>query len=351
LRKTIALATLMLTLLTMTALMPTVGAIAYYWDGILFVEGDDIKYPHPSRELYEISPYSYWSVEALQLYHHQIDQATSLTLYTSVRAVAAFCGTLLGTKIGGTYGTVIGFVAGLVLVVVITWVAEKCFLDELNCIWWWISIRFVDFLIANALYLGPLCIVDPVLAQTMIMGAFLACGYFRVGSVTFYDGIYVGKPEAPEENPPISGGGCPILSVWNGTDYYEEGLVDIHNPEGIDLITNHTLVSTPQRVGGAYLMRLVEHPKTHSYIDEVKLYATTENGTTIELPLIWARHSEYGNVLPQLLFSDEWKTDTLGADYNNGTSQSIDLKFAGLSPHLKIVSFTFQIEGNNRSRK
>jgi len=148
----------------------------------------------------------------------------------------------------------------------------------------------------------------------------------------------------PEE---ITGGGCPILSVWNGTDYYAEGLLDIHNPEGIDLITNHTLVSTPQRVDGVFLMRLTEHPKTQSYIDQVKLFAVLEDGATIELPLIWAKHSEYGNVLPQLLFNDEWKTDTLGAELNNGTSQSIDLKFAALSPHLKIVAFTFQVEGVN----
>lgn len=147
------------------------------------------------------------------------------------------------------------------------------------------------------------------------------------------------------------GGGCPTLFAWNGTDFEVEGLLDIHNPEGVDVVTSHTLVTTPQRVNGAYLMRLTEHPQTHSHIDEVKLYATIENGTTIELPLIWARHSEYGNVLPQLLFSDDWKTDTLGAELNNGTSQGVDLKFAALSPQLKIVGFTFQIEGNNARHK
>jgi len=49
-----------------------------------------------------------------------------------------------------------------------------------------------------------------------------------------------------------------------------------------------------------------------------------EEKTVVELPLIWAWHLEYGNVLPQLLFSDNWKTDTLEADWNNGTSQSIN---------------------------
>jgi len=143
------------------------------------------------------------------------------------------------------------------------------------------------------------------------------------------------------------GGGCPNLYVWDGVDYVCEGLLNIHDPDGVDLVYQHTLVSTPQRENGAYLLRLTEHHQTHSYIDQVKLYAILEDGTMKRLPLIYAWHSEDGNVLPQLLFSDEWKTDTLGADLNNGTSQSIDLKFASLSPNLEIVGFVFEIEGNN----
>jgi hypothetical protein len=142
-------------------------------------------------------------------------------------------------------------------------------------------------------------------------------------------------------------GGCPILYVYNGTEYICEGLLDIHNPDGIDVTRNHTLVIMPQRVNSAYLFRLVEHPQTISHIDQVKLYAILEDKTVIELPLIRAWHSGDGNVLPQLLFSDDWKTETLGADHNNGTSQSINLKFAALNPTLNIIGFVFQIEGNN----
>lgn len=143
------------------------------------------------------------------------------------------------------------------------------------------------------------------------------------------------------------GGGCPILSVYDGTDYFEEGLLDIHNSDGVDVTYEHTLVSTPQRENGAYLLRLTEHPQTESHIDQVKLYAMLEDGTMIKLPLIYAWHSEDGNVLAQLLHSDDWKADTLGADLNNGTSQSIDLKFASLSSNLEIIGFVFEIEGNN----
>lgn len=141
---------------------------------------------------------------------------------------------------------------------------------------------------------------------------------------------------------PSRGGACPILYVFNGEEYVSEGLLDIHNPEGTDVIVNHTLIVPPAVVNGTYLLRLVEHEK-HSYIDQVKLYVVLKNGSNIELPLIYANHSEYGNVLPQLLFSDDWRVDTL---INNEKSQYIDLKFAAVL-NVKVTKFVFVIEGYN----
>jgi hypothetical protein len=146
-------------------------------------------------------------------------------------------------------------------------------------------------------------------------------------------------------------GGCPILYVLNSSAYVYEGLLNIHNPNGTDVIYRHTLVNMPQPVSGVYLFRLVEHPQTISYIDQVKLYAIIEdnrvpnNRRMIELLLIWAWHSEHGNVLPQLLLSDDWRIDTLGAKWNNGVSQSINLKFVALP--LNVEALVFKIEGNN----
>jgi hypothetical protein len=143
------------------------------------------------------------------------------------------------------------------------------------------------------------------------------------------------------------GGGCPFLYVFNGSEYICEGLLDIHNPEGTDITTNHTLATIPLRRNNTYSFRLEEHPKTCSHIDQVKLYAILENGLTIQVPLVWAWHSENGFVLLQLLFSDDWKTQTLGADWNDGTSQSIDLRFLALPKTVTAKAFIFQIEGNN----
>lgn len=143
------------------------------------------------------------------------------------------------------------------------------------------------------------------------------------------------------------GGGCPILYVYNGTEYVSEGLLDIHNPDGTDIVANHTLITTPKRVRTKYLVRLTEHPQTISHIDQVRLFAILQDKTTIPLPLVSAIHSEHGSVLLQLLFSDDLKTDTLGANWNNGTSQSIELKFLALPPNIRALGFVFQIEGNN----
>jgi len=143
-----------------------------------------------------------------------------------------------------------------------------------------------------------------------------------------------------------STGGCPILSVFNGNEYIEEGLLDIHNPDGIDEIYEHILINQPLAIDNRYYLRLTEHNKTISHIDKVELWGELANGQMIKLPLLSAIHCDLGEVRRYLLFSDDRKIDELGADHNNGISQSIDLKF--LAPQgLNFNKFIFVIEGNN----
>jgi hypothetical protein len=167
-----------------------------------------------------------------------------------------------------------------------------------------------------------------------------------VYSVFYWSVVVQGQVNiyVPDSN---GGGGCPTLFAYNGTYFVTEGFLDIHDPEGTDIVFEHTLISEPQPLGGTYQFQLIEHPKTHSYIDQVKLYAVVEDGRTIRLPLIGAEHSDDGNVLSKLLLSDDKKIDILGADLNGGISERIDLKFATLSPKLEVTRFIFEIEGNN----
>ena len=183
--------------------------------------------------------------------------------------------------------------------------------------------------------------------------------YFSNPDVT-YHGIQTGDPEDADNARTIrevkhvvaayrtsGGGGCPFLQVWDGSEYVDEGLLDIHNAEATDVIYEHAVATVPEPISGRYAFRLTEHPMTISDIDQVQLRAILEDGTMQELPLRKAWHSEDSNVRNLLLYSDDLRVEELGADHNGGTSQSIDLEFAAIGPNTKAVAFIFTIEGYN----
>lgn len=142
------------------------------------------------------------------------------------------------------------------------------------------------------------------------------------------------------------GGGCPILSIFNGEEYIEEGLLDIHNPDGIDMIHHHTLLTNPVPINNRYYLRLTEHHITISHIDKVELWGELPNGEMKRLYLISAIHSELDQVRTELWFSDDKRVDLLGGDHTNGVSENIDLVFY-MPKHANFDKFIFIIEGNN----
>jgi len=154
-------------------------------------------------------------------------------------------------------------------------------------------------------------------------------------------GFYKLVPDVHWPSPP---GGCPTLFVWNGSEFIDEGVLNIHSEPDIDVIINHTLTTTPASQYFMYTLKLAEiaygYNYSHSYIDQVKLYTIDNNNVTHQTYLLYANHSRYGNVLWQLLFSDDLRTDTLKND-------EITLKFLA-SPWIKDPkTFIFQIEGHN----
>lgn len=142
------------------------------------------------------------------------------------------------------------------------------------------------------------------------------------------------------------GGGCPILSVFDGEQYQEEGLLDIHDPDGNDVTYQHTLITSPKATDNRYHLKLTEHPETISDIDQVKFYGILPSNRRIRLPLISAIHCKEGQVRSLLRLSDDKKVEVLGAYYNNGVSQYVDLEFVA-PKGLHFTSFVFVIEGNN----
>jgi len=146
--------------------------------------------------------------------------------------------------------------------------------------------------------------------------------------------------------PPGGGGGCPILYTFNGTEYIEEGLLDIHDIDGIDRTYIHTLQTAPYPLNNKINLQLTEHPKTISDIDHVRLYGRLENGQWVSLQLKSAIHSTIGEVKNQLKHSDDLRVTELGEEHNNGISETIDLEFV-MERDTDFLEFIFIIEGNN----
>ena len=278
-RKHFVLASLMLSLLTLTALMPVVKAVTYSWDGVRFVEGQlspghYIKYPHPDRDYYGISPYSVWSKEGVKLYHNQIDHDKSENAKIGIVAVFGVIGLLIGATLAPPWGAVIGGTVGLVLGAIAAG-AGVVLQDELGCVWWWISIDFMDWLSGNLWWLGPLAGLCPAVAEAEILGAFLLCGYLRVGSGTIYDAVGAGNPSntltisaeeggttspAPGTHEYAKGTYVTVTassySGWTFDYWVKDGVSRMYSPITILMDSDHTLrayFKRPSGGGGGYI--------------------------------------------------------------------------------------------------
>jgi len=108
-------------------------------------------------------------------------------------------GAAIGLLVGGPYSSIIAAIATAVVITILTWSGSVVFLDEYDCIWWWISIAYVTWLRNNALRLSLIYLISPALATGLALAAFLDLGYLRVGSATFYDAMGIGNPGIPAE--------------------------------------------------------------------------------------------------------------------------------------------------------
>ena len=141
-----------------------------------------------------------------------------------------------------------------------------------------------------------------------------------------------------------------FVLVFNGTEYIEEGLLDIHDIDGDDKVYIHSVQTSIQPFKNKIYLRLTEHPQTISNIDNVRLYGRLENGQWVSLHLKSAIHSNRGEVRKLLWFSDDLKVEELGANHNNGVSETIDLEFT-MESESNFLEFSFTIEGNKVHQK
>jgi hypothetical protein len=134
----------------------------------------------------------------------------------------------------------------------------------------------------------------------------------------------------------IWGGGCPTLFVWSGTDYADEGILDIHADS--DVTVRHEIENPFDLEDGGYGVQLRELDNFTSHIDQVRLYAVDDEGEEYLCPLTHAYHSELDNVKHMLRFDDDTRVDLK-------PTERIDLRFG--PPECQIEHFIFEINGYN----
>lgn len=130
---------------------------------------------------------------------------------------------------------------------------------------------------------------------------------------------------------------CPTLFVWNGTDYAEEGALDIH--ADLDVTVQHEIQNTLALKNGVYNLQLRELENNTSHIDQVELYAVDYEGGWHLCPLIYAKHND-SYVTWKLLFDDEKRIDLT-------PTQIVNLKFLPAIASNETAQFIFEINGYN----
>jgi len=131
---------------------------------------------------------------------------------------------------------------------------------------------------------------------------------------------------------------CPTLSIWNGTDYVEEGVLNIHAYS--DITVQHEITQPLVPENGQYKLQLRELQNNTSHIDQVKLYAVDYEGEWHLCPLTYAYHNLLGNVKRTLRFDDDNRVDLK-------PTETIGLKFAQPLPYGETARFIFEINGYN----
>jgi len=323
--------------------LPVVQANTYYWwDSVYFVgSGQYIKYPHPDRDYYTISPFSCWSIVGSRLSHFQIDRDSSITLARGGPSIiGAAIGATIGAVAGDGPGAIVGAVAGAVAGVVLGWVLAELWLDEQSCIWWWVSNAFLQWVLGNCWTIAALVALSPILAIEFMMGGFLVYGYLRVGSVTFYDAIARGNPSPPPPPPPGGGGGgggCPTIFSWNGNEFVEESFLNIHSDSDVTL---HYMLSFAEASGRIVHLKLKELDEFTSHIDCIKLYAIDSEFNRLESTLVTAQHSGLGSVTSELSSDDDTRV-------NLAPEENIRLEFLLPNDFKDVRWLVFEINGYN----
>ncbi|MTI96786.1 MAG: hypothetical protein FH749_15140 [Firmicutes bacterium] len=105
----------------------------FFWDRVRFVpQSHNIPYPRPDVDHYGMSYWLSYRIDGLRLHHYMIGSPVAQTL---MGLAPAALGAALGAYIGGVGGAVVGTLLGFV----VSTVTPAMFLDDRNCLWFWVG--------------------------------------------------------------------------------------------------------------------------------------------------------------------------------------------------------------------
>ncbi len=157
----------------------SVGVLSYsyWWDGVKFVKGYGVKYPHPDYAYYQIEPWDNGYVNGNRLIHYHISDYNSQKIAgLPPVVVGAVIGGIVGGYLGEGVGGVVGAIVGGILALWFSSDLSHILLDEHGCIWFWFSKSFSWVAVP----------VPPYLAWIP--------NYFRIASYTLWDALRIGNP-------------------------------------------------------------------------------------------------------------------------------------------------------------
>ncbi len=107
----------------------------YWWDGVYFVKGYMIRYPHPDYEYYGIEPWDTVSIKGNKLTHLHFSNAKSeFILEVGPTALGAAIGAYFANVPGAIVGSIVGLAGGIAF--------KDYLLDEHGCLWIWFAWKY-----------------------------------------------------------------------------------------------------------------------------------------------------------------------------------------------------------------
>lgn len=104
----------------------------YWWDGVYFVRGYMIKYPHPDYEHYGIEPWDTVKIRGNKLTHlHFSDAKSAFIIQVGPTALGAAIGAYFANVPGAIVGAIVGLAGGIAF--------GHYLLDEHGCLWIWFA--------------------------------------------------------------------------------------------------------------------------------------------------------------------------------------------------------------------